>query len=65
MLDFQFMHCLQQYFFQGKKLSWYFHYTYLGIGLAFLIGLLFKNTYFKKDEEPFIIELPEYKLPNQ
>jgi ferrous iron transport protein B len=26
--------------------------------------LLFKNTIFKKDEEPFIIELPEYKLPD-
>jgi len=24
---------------------------------------VFKNTLFKKDEEPFIIELPEYKLP--
>ena len=35
----------------------------LGIVLAFLLGILFKNTLFKKDEEPFIIELPEYKLP--
>ena len=35
----------------------------IGIFTAFLIGLLFKNTLFKKDEEPFIIELPEYKLP--
>ena len=31
--------------------------------MAFLIGMLFKNTLFKKDEEPFIIELPEYKIP--
>ena len=30
---------------------------------ALLIPLLFKNTLFKKDEEPFIIELPEYKVP--
>ncbi|SHF19299.1 ferrous iron transport protein B [Clostridium fallax] len=36
---------------------------FLGVLIAFLIGLLFKNTLFKKDEEPFIIELPEYKLP--
>lgn len=36
----------------------------LGILIAFLIGLLFKNTIFKKDEEPFIIELPEYKMPS-
>jgi ferrous iron transport protein B len=35
----------------------------IGILTAFVIGLLFKNTLFKKDEEPFIIELPEYKLP--
>ncbi len=35
----------------------------LGISVAFIIALIFKNTLFKKDEEPFIIELPEYKLP--
>lgn len=36
---------------------------FLGVLLAFLLGILFKNTYFKKDEEPFIIEIPEYKMP--
>lgn len=36
----------------------------LGVFLAFILGILFKNTLFKKDEEPFIIELPEYKLPS-
>lgn len=35
----------------------------LGVIIAFLIGILFKNTIFRKDDEPFIIELPEYKLP--
>lgn len=35
----------------------------LGIVVAFLIGLLFKNTLFKKSDEPLIIELPDYKLP--
>ncbi|MEG0774789.1 ferrous iron transport protein B [Clostridium sp.] len=35
----------------------------LGISVAFIIALIFKHTIFKKDEEPFIIELPEYKLP--
>ncbi|UUR80017.1 ferrous iron transport protein B [Clostridium perfringens] len=35
----------------------------LGILVAFILGLVFKNTLFKKDEEPFIIELPEYKIP--
>ncbi|MDO4535898.1 MAG: ferrous iron transport protein B [Clostridium perfringens] len=37
---------------------------FLGILIAFLIGLIFKGTIFKKDEEPFIIELPEYKIPD-
>lgn len=37
---------------------------FLGILTAIFIGLLFKNTIFKKDEEPFIIELPEYKIPS-
>jgi len=36
----------------------------LGIIIAFLLGIIFKNTIFKKDDEPFIIELPEYKLPD-
>lgn len=36
----------------------------LGVLLAFALGVLFKNTIFKKDEEPFIIELPEYKKPS-
>ena len=35
----------------------------LGIVIAFLLGALLKDTYFKKDEEPFIIEVPEYKMP--
>ena len=36
----------------------------LGVILAFILGIIFKNTIFKKDEEPFIIELPEYKSPS-
>ena len=36
----------------------------LGIVVAIAVGLLFKNTLFKKDEQPFILELPEYKLPS-
>lgn len=35
----------------------------LGIVVAILMGLLFKNTMFNKNEEPFILELPEYKVP--
>lgn len=36
----------------------------IGIVIAFLSGLILKKTLFKKDDEPFIVELPEYKLPN-
>lgn len=50
-------------FFKGKETTVVFSLYLLGIALAFIIGLLFKNTIFKKDEEPFIIELPEYKMP--
>lgn len=35
----------------------------LGIIVAFLFGMLLQNTYFKKDEEPFMLEVPEYKMP--
>lgn len=51
-------------FFPGRETLIVFSLYLMGIGLAFGIGLLFKNTLFKKDEEPFIIELPEYKLPD-
>ncbi|MCW6085909.1 MULTISPECIES: ferrous iron transport protein B [Clostridium] len=50
-------------FFSGHETSIVFSLYILGILLAFIIGLLFKNTLFKKDEEPFIIELPEFKMP--
>jgi len=50
-------------FFPGKETLVVFSLYLMGIGLAFGIGILFKNTLFKKNEEPFIIELPEYKLP--
>lgn len=50
-------------FFAGRETEVVFSLYILGIVVAFLIGLLFKNTFFKKDEEPFIIELPEYKIP--
>ena len=50
-------------FFPGRQTLMVFSLYLMGIGIAFGIGLLFKNTLFKKNEEPFIIELPEYKLP--
>ncbi|MGE5628804.1 MAG: ferrous iron transport protein B [Solirubrobacterales bacterium] len=50
-------------FFKGNETTVVFSLYLIGIFIAFIIGILFKNTIFKKDEEPFIIELPEYKLP--
>jgi ferrous iron transport protein B len=50
-------------FFPTKAASIILSLYLLGIIISFLIGILFKNTLFKKDEEPFIIELPDYKLP--
>jgi len=50
-------------FFPGRETAVVFSLYLLGIFLAFILGMLFKRTIFKKDEEPFIIELPEYKAP--
>lgn len=50
-------------FFAKNGTTVVFSLYLLGISLSFIIGLLFKNTLFQKDEEPFIIELPEYKMP--
>jgi ferrous iron transport protein B len=51
-------------FFRGKEALIVASLYSIGIIIAFIIGILFKNTLFKKDDEPFIIELPEYKLPD-
>ena len=50
-------------FFPGRETPVVFSLYVLGIVIAFMIGLLFKSTIFRKDDEPFLIELPEYKLP--
>lgn len=50
--------------FEGNETEVVFSLYLLGIIMAFIIGLLFKNTIFKKDEEPFIIELPKYNVPD-
>lgn len=50
--------------FFPEKESWVVLSLYiLGIIIAVLVGLVLKNTYFNKQEEPFILELPEYKMP--
>lgn len=35
----------------------------LGVFIAFIVGLIFKNTLFRKEEEPLLIELPDYQIP--
>ncbi|WP_238881326.1 ferrous iron transport protein B [Clostridium sp. YIM B02551] len=50
-------------FFRGKEALVVGSLYLAGVVVAFILGILFKNTIFKKDEEPFIIELPEYKVP--
>lgn len=36
----------------------------IGVLVAFVSGIILKRTLFKKNDEPFIVELPEYKFPN-
>lgn len=36
---------------------------FISVFIAFLLGVIFKKTLFKKQEEPFIIELPSYSMP--
>jgi len=50
-------------FFPGNESIAVFSLYIMGILLAFILGMLFKNTLFRKSEEPFLIELPEYKCP--
>lgn len=50
-------------FFSGREALVVASLYAIGVIIAFFIGILFKNTIFKKDDEPFIIELPEYKMP--
>ncbi|RYD01560.1 hypothetical protein N752_28715 [Desulforamulus aquiferis] len=35
----------------------------LGIAIAIMMGLILKNTYFKGDADPFLMELPPYRIP--
>lgn len=51
-------------FFKGREASVVSSLYILGVLMAFVAALIFKNIFFKKDEEPFIIELPGYKLPD-
>jgi ferrous iron transport protein B len=37
---------------------------FTGMGIAILVGLLLKNSIFKGDSTPFILELPAYRFPS-
>lgn len=50
-------------FFPGKQALIIGSLYLLGVVMAFIVAVIFKNTLLKKDEEPFLMELPEYKLP--
>lgn len=50
-------------FFRGHEANVVASLYILGLLMAFIVALILKRTFFKKDEEPFIIELPEYKVP--
>lgn len=50
-------------FFPGRETMVIFSLYIFGIIMAFIVGIIFEKTIFKKDEEPFIIELPQYKKP--
>lgn len=50
-------------FFPGNETIVTISLYLLGIVVAILIALVLNNTTFKTDAEPFILELPEYKVP--
>lgn len=50
-------------FFRGHEALAMSSIYLLGIAIAFIFGTLFSKTVFKKDAEPFVVELPEYKIP--
>lgn len=49
-------------FFSGK--AWIAPALYIiGIGVAILSGIILKNTILKGDASPFVMELPQYRVP--
>ena len=50
-------------FFRGHEALAISSIYILGVVIAFIVGTLFSKTVFKKDTEPFVVELPEYKIP--
>lgn len=50
-------------FFPGRETNVVFSLYILGIAVAIIMGLIFKNTLFKGEAVPFIMELPPYRMP--
>jgi ferrous iron transport protein B len=50
-------------FFPGRESGVVLSLYLLGIAIAIIMGLTFKSTYFKGDAEPFLMELPPYRIP--
>ncbi|MBM7867681.1 ferrous iron transport protein B [Heliobacterium gestii] len=50
-------------FFTENETLIIFSLYVLGIALAILMGILFKKTILKGESEPFVMELPPYRLP--
>ena len=51
-------------FFPGKSWLIVTGLYFLGIVIGILVALLFKNTLFRGEAVPFVMELPNYRLPS-
>ena len=50
-------------FFPGHTGNVIFSLYLLGIILAFILGRIFRRTFFKAEATPFVMELPPYRMP--
>lgn len=50
-------------FFPGNETNVVFSLYLLGILVAVIMGILFKNTLFRGENLPFVMELPPYRMP--
>ncbi|MEW6696680.1 MAG: ferrous iron transport protein B [Bacillota bacterium] len=50
-------------FFPGSESKVVLSLYLLGIAIAIMMGIVFKSTLFKGESEPFLMELPPYRIP--
>ncbi len=50
-------------FFPNNAGNVIFMLYFIGIAVAILVAILFKKVFFKKEEVPFVMELPPYRVP--